>query len=41
MELYNKIEPLTEDLQDVKCSYDNSTLLVPDTSTTCKLFIPL
>ena len=34
-----KFEPLTEDLQDVKWSYDNSALLIPDTPTTCKLLI--
>ena len=34
-----KFEPLTQDLQDVKWSYDNSALLIPDTPTTCKLLI--
>ena len=34
-----KFETLTEDLQDVKWTYDNSALLIPDTPTTCKLFI--
>ena len=34
-----KFETLTEDLQDVKWSYDNSALLIPDTPTTCRLFV--
>ena len=34
-----KFEPQTEDLQDVKWSYDNSALLIPDSITTCRLFI--
>ena len=34
-----KFECLTEDLQDVKWSYDNSALLIPDIPTTCKLFV--
>ena len=34
-----KFESLTEDLQDVKWSYDNSALLIPDVPTTCRLFV--
>ena len=34
-----KFESLTEDLQDVKWSYDNSALLIPDIPTTCRLFV--
>ena len=34
-----KFETKTEDLQDVKWSYDNSSLLIPDTPTTCRLFV--
>ena len=34
-----KFESLTEDLQDVKWSYDNSSLLIPDTPTACRLLV--
>ena len=34
-----KFEPETDDLQDVKWSYDNSALLIQDTPTVCRLFI--
>jgi WD40 repeat protein len=34
-----KFLPQTDDLQDVKWSYDNSAILVPDTPTTCRLLV--
>ena len=34
-----KFEPQTEDLQDIKWSYDNSAILVQDTPTTCRLLV--
>ena len=34
-----KFESATEDLQDLKWSYDNSAILVQDTPTTCRLLI--
>jgi len=34
-----KFEPQTEDLQDLKWSYDNSSILVQDTPTTCRLLV--
>ena len=34
-----KFQPETDDLQDVKWSYDNSALLIQDTPTVCRLFI--
>ena len=34
-----KFLPQTDDLQDVKWSYDNSALLIPDTPTLCILYI--
>ena len=34
-----KFESSTEDLQDLKWSYDNSAILVQDSPTTCRLLI--
>jgi WD40 repeat protein len=34
-----RFEVASEDLQDVKWSYDNSSLLIPDTPSLCKLLI--
>ena len=34
-----KFLPVTDDLQDVKWSYDNSALLIPDSPTLCVMYI--